>query len=82
VNIWNRETVLLLSLMGTGASWVVLHVAVWLRSWRAPSVPRVLRWLSWLPPITPVAGFMAGARFLAVLWCIVAVTYVVLRSQA
>ena len=65
-----------------GAVLAVLHIAVWLRSLRAPKVPRALRWLSWLPPITPIAGFMAGAWFLAVLWCIVAATYVVLRSQA
>lgn len=82
MNIWSRETLLLLSLIGTGACWLVLQVALWLRSWRAPTVPRVLRWLSWLPPITPIAGFMAGAWFLSVLWCIVAVAYVVLRSQA
>jgi hypothetical protein len=82
VNLWTRDTALLLALTGTAAVWLVLQFAVWLRAWRDPKVPRVLRWLSWLPPLTPVAGFMAGAWFLAVLWCIVAALYAVLRSQA
>jgi hypothetical protein len=82
MNVWNPDTALLLSLIVSGAVWAVVHVALWLRVLHASNLPPALRWLAWLPPLTPVAGFLCGARGWAWLWCIVAVAYLVLRSQA
>jgi hypothetical protein len=82
MNLWTRDTIVLGSLVLLGAAFAVLHISLWLHSLRAPALPAALRWLSWLPPLTPVAGFRSGARFLSVLWCIVAIAYLVLRTQA
>jgi hypothetical protein len=38
--------------------------------------------VSWLPLLAPLAGFMSGAPLMALLWCIVAAAYVVLRTLA
>jgi hypothetical protein len=82
MNLWNRDTALLLALIVLGALWAVLHVALSLRVLRLRNLPRALRWFGWLPPLTPVAGFVGGAPFWALLWCIVAAAYLVLRSMA
>jgi hypothetical protein len=80
--LWNRDTALLLALTGLGALLGVLHIALWLRTLRSPAAPAPLRWLAILPPITVLVGFRCGARWHSVLWCVVAVAYLVLRSQA
>lgn len=82
MNLWNRDTVLLLALIVSGAAWLVVHVFLSLRAWRLPNLPPVLRWLAWLPPLTPVAGFMGGAVVWAFVWCLIGATYVVLRALA
>jgi hypothetical protein len=82
MNLWNRDTALLLALIVLGAIWAVVHVALFLKTWRLPGIPRVLRFLSWLPPLTAVAGFWGGATAWAWLWCIVGAAYLVLRSLA
>jgi hypothetical protein len=82
MKVWNRDTILLLTWILLGATWMVLHFALSLRVWRSHQLPVLLRWFGWLPPITPVAGLMCGAGGWAVLWCIVAIAYVVLRSFA
>ena len=82
MNLWNRDTALLLALIVSGAAWMVVHVFLSLRAWRLPNLPRALRWLAWLPPLTPVAGFMGGAVVWACVWCVAAVTYIVLRALA
>ena len=80
MKIWNRDTLLLLALIVSGAAWAVVHVALFLRTLRLERVPAPLRWLSWLPPLTPIAGFWGGRSGWAVAWCVVAATYLVLRS--
>jgi hypothetical protein len=81
MNIWNRDSQVLVSLVLLGAAFGVLHVSVCLHAMRAPALPAALRWLAWLPPLTPVAGFRCGARVLSLLWCIVVCAYLVLRTQ-
>jgi hypothetical protein len=82
MNLWNRDTQVLLGLCVLGASFLILHVALWLRVLHAPQLHPALRWLSILPPLTPVFGYRSGARVRSVLWCIVVAAYLVLRSRA
>ena len=82
MNLWNRDVFVLGSLVVLFALLLVLHLFLWLHSLRAPGVPRWLRWFTFIPPLACVAGFRAGARFTSVLWLIVLVAYLVLRSQA
>jgi hypothetical protein len=82
MNPWTRDTFSLLALIVLGALLVVLHVALALHAVRARGLPRALRYVSWLPLLAPLAGFMSGAPLLALLWCIVAAAYVVLRTLA
>lgn len=70
------------ALTGTGALWLLLHLALSLRAARSTGLPKWLRATGWLPPLTPVAGFWSGARVRAIAWCIVAAVYLVLRSFA
>jgi hypothetical protein len=78
--LWDRELLKLIALIVLGAALVLLHLALCLRALRAPGVPTWLRWLAWLPPLTPFAGFRSRAYGLAVLWFIIAGTYLVLRN--
>jgi hypothetical protein len=82
MNLWNRDTIFLLTLIVLGALLLVLHVALCLHALRAPGLPRLLRFFSWLPVLAPLTGFMSGAPVRALLWCIVAAAYVVLRTLA
>lgn len=82
MHFWNRDSVVLLSLIGLFALLLLLHVFLWLRSLRAMGVPRVLRYFTWLPPLACVAGFWSGSRFAPALWCVVLILYLVLRSVA
>jgi hypothetical protein len=82
MTVWNRDSIVLVVLIGLFALLTVLHVFLWLRSLRARGVPTLLRWFTWLPPLACVAGFWSGARFVPALWCIVLIVYLVLRSQA
>jgi hypothetical protein len=82
MTVWNRDSIMLVSLSALFALVALLHVLLWLRSLRAAGVPKLLRWFTWLPPLACVAGFWAGARVVPVLWCIVLIVYLVLRSQA
>jgi hypothetical protein len=82
MNVWNRDSIVLVTLVGLFALLLVLHVYLWLDSLRARKVPKLLRFFTWLPPLACVAGFWAGARVVPVLWCIVLIAYLVLRSQA
>jgi hypothetical protein len=77
---WTPDTVLFTALTLTAALWSILHLALSLRAARAERLPGWLRALGWLPPLTVIAGFWSGAYLRAVLWCIVAVTYLVLRT--
>ena len=81
MNLWTRDSVVLLLLIGLFALLLLLHVLLWLRSLRAAAVPKVLRYFTWLPPLACVAGFWSGARLAPALWCIVLIVYLVLRSQ-
>ena len=82
MNVWNRDSIVLVTLVGLFALLTVLHVYLWLDSLRGPKVPKLLRFFTWLPPLACVAGFWSGARVVPVLWCIVLIAYLVLRSQA
>jgi hypothetical protein len=65
----------------SAALWGLLHLVLSLRSARSKNLPMWLRALAWLPPLTPAAGFLSGARIRAALWCIVAATYLVIRTR-
>jgi hypothetical protein len=82
MNVWNRDSMFLAALIVLFAMLVVLHVFFWLRSLRDSGVPKLLRWFTWLPPLGCVASFWSGSRFLPVVWCIVLIAYLVLRSSA
>lgn len=68
------------ALVLVGASWLVLHLALLIRAARAAGVSIAWRLLAWLPPVTPIAGWRAGARVRAVLWVTSLALYLVLRS--
>lgn len=78
---WNHDTIAFTALTLLGALWGIVHLALSLRAARAKRLPMWLRALGWLPPLTPVAGFLSGARAAAALWCVVAVTYLVIRTR-
>jgi hypothetical protein len=82
MNVWNHNSIVLVTLIGLFALLLLLHVYLWLDSLRARQLPKLLRFFTWLPPLACVAGFWAGARVLPVLWCIVLIAYLVLRSYA
>jgi hypothetical protein len=79
---WTHDTIMFSALTVTAAIWVLLQLALSLRAARSSRLPRWLRVLGFLPPLTPLAGFLAGARARAVGWCIVGATYLVLRTYA
>jgi hypothetical protein len=76
------DAVVLGALVLVGAAWLLCHAALLMRAARNPSLPTWLRWLGWLPPLTPVAGWLGGARVGAVLWTALAVAYLALRGMA
>jgi len=78
---WNQDTLALLALTLTAALWMLLHLALSLRAASSPGLPRWLRYLGWLPPLTLLAGYRAGAKARALLWCLVALAYLVLRLR-
>lgn len=83
MNLWNRDVIVLGLVVVLFALLAVLHLYLWLHSLRAPGVPRWLRFFTIIPPLACVAGLRkGGARFSSVLWLIVLVAYLVLRSQA
>jgi hypothetical protein len=77
-----RDLALLLALIGVGALFLLVHLALLARTVRAKKLPRAWRLLALIPPATPIAGWRAGARVLAVAWGVVAATYGVLRLLA
>ena len=76
------DDVVFLALVATSTAWAVLHLSLGVSASRHRALPAVLRALALLPPVTPVAGFMAGARVRAVLWVLIGGAYLVLRTQA
>jgi hypothetical protein len=78
---WNHDTVSFVALTVIAALWGLLHLALSLRAARTVRLPGWLRALGWLPPLTPIAGFLSGARVSAIAWCVVAATYLVIRTQ-
>jgi hypothetical protein len=79
---WTHDTIMFSALTVSAATWLLLQLALSLRAARSPRLPRWMRFWGWLPPLTPLAGFLAGARVRAIIWCIVAATYLVLRTYA
>ena len=75
-----RETVIFVALVVVGAGWPLVHVALLIRTARAPGLRFGMRLLAWLPPATPIVSWRAGARVLPVLWIVNAAIYVALRS--
>jgi hypothetical protein len=80
MNLCNRDMVWLGTLIVLGALLGVLYLWVWLRTLRAKGVPALWRWLTFVPLMAPVAAFRAGFRVPAVLWFVVLIAYLVLRS--
>jgi hypothetical protein len=78
---WNPDTISFTALTLLAAVWGVVHLALSVRAAREQRLPMWLRALGWLPPLTPAAGFLCGARVRAVVWCVVAVTYLVIRTR-
>jgi hypothetical protein len=77
-----RELTLLLALIAVGASWLLVHLMLLVRTARAGRLPRGMRLLAWLPPATPIAGWLGGARVLSALWALHGLLYLWLRSLA
>lgn len=75
-----KETVTLGVLIAAGASALVLHLALLIRTARAPGLSRAMRVLAWLPPVTPVIAWRAGARVRAAAWAVSVAVYCVVRS--
>lgn len=73
---------LFIALTLAGAVLLVLQVSLAWFLLRSSRMNLALRWLGVLPPLTPLAAFAAGARVRAVLWCVVAAAYLVLRTRA
>lgn len=78
---WTHDTILWAALTVSGALWMILHLSLSLRAVTASQLPLWLRILGVLPPLTPAAGYLAGAKLRAVSWCVVALTYLVLRTR-
>jgi hypothetical protein len=75
-----RDAALLLSLVVVGASFLLVHLGLAVRAARCVTLAPALRVLSWLPPVTPVAGWLAGARALTLAWLAHGLVYSLLRS--
>jgi hypothetical protein len=72
----------LLALVVIGAGLLVVHVLLMLRLARAQRLPLPVRLLGLLPPATPVVGWLAGARRLAVAWGVFGLVYAALLVLA
>ena len=68
-------------LMVLGAGLLFAHVVLLIRTARAVhTLPGWQRALAWLPPLTPVIGWLAGARVWSALWVAQALAYAILRA--
>jgi len=68
-------------LMVLGAGLLFSHVVLLIRTARAKHVlAGWQRWLAWLPPLTPVMGWLVGARVWSALWVAQALAYAILRA--
>ena len=75
------DVLLWLALVVTMAAWGLVHASLLVRTARMPGLTPVQRVLTVaLPPMTPVFGFRLGARRRSVLWWVLVVVYVLLRS--
>jgi hypothetical protein len=63
-----------------GAGLLVVHVLLMLRVARARRLPPRVRWLGLLPPLTPIVGWVAGAKGLVIAWGLHGVVYGVLLA--
>jgi len=75
-----RDAAMLLALVCVAALWLVIHGRLLTRALRSSSLSLAWRLLAIVPLITPLAGWRAGARGLAVLWVVHALAYGLLRS--
>ena len=69
----------LVSVTLLGAGLLIVHVMLLIRTARS-ELSKLWRALAWLPPLTPVAGWMAGQRVLTGLWLVGALAYGMLRA--
>lgn len=76
-----RQTAIFVALIAVGAAWLLLHVALLIRTARAPGLAIAWRVVAWLPPATPIASWIAGARVRAVAWVLLGALYVALRRM-
>lgn len=76
----SQDIVVFAGLVITAAAWALVHLSLWLRVRRTPTLGWALRALAVLPPVTPFAGFRARVFVRSVLWCVFAATYLVLRT--
>jgi hypothetical protein len=70
------------ALVVIGAGLLVVQVLLMWRVVRAGRLSARVRWLGLLPPATPIVGWAAGARGLAVAWGLHCVVYGVLLALA
>ncbi len=71
---------LLVSWTLTFAAWLFAHVVTLVRVLGSKDVPERWKWGSLLPPVAPFVAWQYGIRIPPVLWMVLAVAYVVLRS--
>ncbi len=80
--IWNRDSLLLTGLVLVFAIWAWVHLTLCARVMRMAGVPKGLRVVAFVPPIAAILGYRGGLRGRAVLWWVLGVVYLVLRTAA
>lgn len=75
------DVLLWVALVVTMAAWLLVHASLLVRTARMPGLTPVQRLMTVaVPPLTPVFGFRLGARRRSVLWWVLVIIYVLLRS--
>ncbi len=67
--------------MLTFAVWLLTHLVALARVLRSTLLSRKWKWWSLFPLVTPLAAWKIGARFIAIVWVMLGVLYVVLRAM-
>ena len=78
----NHDLFIFFGLVLLAAGWALVHLELGLHAARTRTLATTWRWLAWLPPLTPIAGYLAGARVRAVLWVVLGLGYLVLRTRS
>jgi hypothetical protein len=78
----STELALLIALVVVGAMWLVVHVAVVWKSFRAREIAWYYRLLALIPLAAPGVAWVAGSRVAPIVWGVLGAAYVTLRVVA